>query len=50
MSDSERHAPHGCDEARELLEDLADAAAAQQALEEPGESIPWEQIKAEAGL
>ncbi len=38
------------DEARALLEDLADAAAARQALAEPGESIPWEQVKAEAGL
>lgn len=38
------------EDARELLEDLADAAAARQALAEPGESIPWEQVKAEAGL
>jgi hypothetical protein len=37
-------------DARELLEDLADAAAARQALAEPGESIPWEQVRAEAGL
>src|SRR4249919_3148250 len=37
-------------DARELLEDLADAAAARQALTEPGESIPWEQVRAEAGL
>ena len=36
-------------DARELLEDLADAAAA-QSLTEPGESIPWEQVRAEAGL
>ena len=35
---------------RELLEDLADAAAAREALAEPGESVPWEQVKAEAGL
>ena len=34
------------EDARELLEDLADAAA----LAEPGKSIPWEQVKAEAGL
>jgi hypothetical protein len=38
------------EDARELLEDLPDAAAARQALAEPGESIPWEQVKAEAGL
>ena len=38
------------EDARELLEDLADAAAARQALAEPGESVPWEQVKAEAGL
>jgi hypothetical protein len=38
------------EDARELLEDLADAAAARQALAEPGKSIPWEQVKAEAGL
>lgn len=37
-------------DARELLEDLADAAEARQSLAEPGESIPWEQVKAEAGL
>jgi antitoxin (DNA-binding transcriptional repressor) of toxin-antitoxin stability system len=38
------------EETRELLEDLADAAAARQALSEPGDPIPWEQVKAEAGL
>ncbi len=38
------------EDARELLEDLADAAAARQALAEPGDSIPWEQVKAEAAL
>ncbi|MGH3276054.1 MAG: hypothetical protein ACRDNZ_17230 [Streptosporangiaceae bacterium] len=38
------------DEARDLLEDLADAAAARESLAEPGESVPWEQVKAEAGL
>ena len=37
-------------DARELLEDLGDAAAARQALAEPGESVPWEQVRAEAGL
>jgi len=37
-------------DARELLEDLADAALAREALAEPGESVPWEQVRAEAGL
>ena len=37
-------------DARELLEDLSDAAVARQALTEPGESVAWEQVKAEAGL
>jgi antitoxin (DNA-binding transcriptional repressor) of toxin-antitoxin stability system len=37
-------------DARELLEDLAGAAAAREALAEPGESVPWEQVRAEAGL
>jgi antitoxin (DNA-binding transcriptional repressor) of toxin-antitoxin stability system len=35
--------------AAEIEEDLADAADARDALAEPGE-IPWEQVKAEAGL
>jgi antitoxin (DNA-binding transcriptional repressor) of toxin-antitoxin stability system len=38
------------EQAAELLEDLADAAEAREALAEPGESIPWEQVKSEAGL
>jgi hypothetical protein len=38
------------DQARELVEDLADGDAAQQALEEPGEDIPAEQVWAELGL
>ena len=33
-----------------LLEDLADAAAAREALAEPGDSVPWEHVRAEAGL
>jgi hypothetical protein len=37
------------DQARELLEDLADGAAG-QALEEPGEDIPAEQVWTELGL
>lgn len=32
------------------LEDAQDARDAPAALAEPGESIPWEQVKAEAGL
>jgi hypothetical protein len=38
------------DQARELLEDLADGAAARQALDEPGEDIPAEQVWTELGL
>lgn len=38
------------DQARELVEDLADGDAARQALEEPGEDIPAEQVWAELGL
>jgi alkylation response protein AidB-like acyl-CoA dehydrogenase len=38
------------DQARELLEDLADGAAARQALGEPGEGIPAEQVWTELGL
>jgi antitoxin (DNA-binding transcriptional repressor) of toxin-antitoxin stability system len=40
----------GHDEAAELLEDLADRAAVRASRAEPGPGIPWEQIKAEAGL
>ncbi|MGH3682110.1 MAG: hypothetical protein ACRDT2_17880 [Natronosporangium sp.] len=32
------------------LEDAALARVTRAALAEPGESIPWEQVKAEAGL
>jgi hypothetical protein len=32
--------------AREVREDLADAAPARQARAEPGQSIPWEQVEA----
>jgi antitoxin (DNA-binding transcriptional repressor) of toxin-antitoxin stability system len=38
------------DQARELLEDMADVAAARQALDEPGEDIPAEQVWTELGL
>jgi antitoxin (DNA-binding transcriptional repressor) of toxin-antitoxin stability system len=34
---------------RELLEDLADARGARGA-RGPGESVPWEQVRAEVGL
>lgn len=37
-------------EAIELEEDAGDNAAADAALAEPGESIPWEEVKAELGL
>lgn len=37
-------------EALELLEDKWLAAEADKAMAEPGESIPWEQIKRENGL
>lgn len=36
--------------AAEDAEDAEDAAEADAAMEEPGESVPWEQIKAELGL
>lgn len=36
--------------AAELAEDLADAQAARESLADPGDNIPWEQVKAEAGL
>lgn len=38
------------EQARELLEDLADGALAREALEEPGEDIPAEHVWAELGL
>jgi len=37
------------EQARELLEDLADVAIARQAIAEPGEDIPAEQVWAELG-
>jgi antitoxin (DNA-binding transcriptional repressor) of toxin-antitoxin stability system len=40
----------GHDEAAELLEDLADRAAVLASRAESGPGIPWEQVKAEAGL
>ncbi len=40
----------GLSEAARLAEDLADRAAALESLAEPGEDIPHEQVRAEAGL
>ena len=36
--------------AAEALEDAADVAAAQAALDEDGDNVPWEVVKAELGL
>ena len=38
------------EETREAEEDREDIEAARASRAEPGENIPWEQIKAEAGL
>jgi hypothetical protein len=38
------------EQARELVEDLADAAAARRALDGPGDDIPADQVWAELGL
>ncbi|HEX3963338.1 MAG TPA: hypothetical protein VHZ03_43010 [Trebonia sp.] len=35
---------------RELLEDFADSFEARRSLAEGGDPVPWEQVKAEAGL
>jgi hypothetical protein len=40
----------GHDDAAEFLEDLADRAAVLASRAEGGPGIPWEQVKAEAGL
>lgn len=42
--------PDDLDRLIELAEDALDIAEARAALEEDGESIPWEQVKAELGL
>lgn len=38
------------EQARELIEDLADVVAARESLAEPGDDIPAEQVWAELGL
>jgi antitoxin (DNA-binding transcriptional repressor) of toxin-antitoxin stability system len=40
----------GLTAASELIEDLADRAAVLESRADPGPGIPWEQLKAEAGL
>ena len=42
--------PESVIDALRTAEDAEDAAEADAAMDEPGESIPWEQIKAELEL
>lgn len=42
--------PESLIEALRTAEDAEDAAEADAAMDEPGESVPWEQVKAELGL
>jgi antitoxin Phd len=42
--------PESVIDALGAAEDAEDAAEADTAMEEPGESIPWKQVKAELGL
>ena len=42
--------PESVIDALRAAEDAEDAADADAAMDEPGESIPWEQVKAELGL
>lgn len=42
--------PESLIEVLRRVEDAEDAAAADAAFEEPGEDIPWDQVKAELGL
>lgn len=42
--------PESVIEALRAAEDAQDAAEADAAMDEPGESIPWEQVKVELGL
>lgn len=39
-----------CERALDALEDAEDIAAAHAALDDDGDSIPWETVKAELGL
>jgi antitoxin Phd len=42
--------PESVLKALQAAEDAADAADADAAWDEPGEDVPWEQVKAELGL
>lgn len=42
--------PESLIEALRAAEDAEDAAEADAAMDEPGESVPWKQVKAELGL
>jgi hypothetical protein len=42
--------PESLIEALRAAEDAEDAAEADAAMDEPGESVPWEQVQAELGL
>lgn len=42
--------PESLIDALRAIEDSEDVAEAEAAMDEPGESIPWEQVKAELGL
>lgn len=42
--------PESVIEALRAAEDAEDAAEADAAMDEPGESVPWEQVKAGLGL
>jgi hypothetical protein len=42
--------PESLIEALRAAEDAEDAAEADAAMDEPGESVPWERVKAELGL
>jgi hypothetical protein len=42
--------PESLVEALRAAEDAEDAAEADAAMDEPGESIPWERVKTELGL
>jgi antitoxin Phd len=42
--------PESLVEALRAAEDAEDVAEADAAMDEPGESIPWEQVKTELGL